>query len=431
MAKLNLISEIVDKDTKVWLSWDGFERVCSDDIVNFIASIPQEDDTIDLHINCPGGSVFEGMRMYDALRQSGKKINAIVEGVCASMATIILLAAPKDRRFAYQNATLLIHNPEAGWLHTGGYPDRLTADNIEDMSEKLRIQAEALRETQQKIVDIYVDRTGSDAETLQSIMDNDMPITIDKAIELGFITSTLAPNTASAVKNPNMSNKDQKVEVGQSWLSRLIAKAGFSSFDAVKFNDLVFNAANGDSFSVEREEGNYAIGDKATPDGEFVMEDGSTVSIKGGVIASIVDAKAELKNPENGDTIDEDEAQALLNEYFDKCKKLQKALEDAKNDKEESESAHAAELNDIKASLDAKDAIIAEKDSTIEDLNNRVNENKEILDIVNAAGGRAWLDALGSSESNGAPKVDNNGGDESKFGAGFIADRAKNSRRFR
>lgn len=435
MAKLKLTSEIVDKDAKVWLSWDGFDRISSDDVVKFIDSIPADDNKIDIHINCPGGYCFEGLRMYDALRQSGKEISCIVEGLCASMATIILMAAPKERRLAYPNATFLIHNPEAGFIKTGGYPDRLTADELENMSEKMRLQADELRDLQNRLIDIYVDRTGTDRETLQSLMDDDITIGASRAIELGLISETLAPNTASTKNNFNMAKKDNKTEVNENWLQRLIAKAGFKSREAVTFKDLTFTAVDGSEFTVEREEGNYAIGDVASPDGKYVMEDGSTVVVADGVVSDIIAAKMELKNPVNGETISEEEAQQMLNNYEQQVNDL-KAQLDAKDTEKQTETDALKEK--ITALETAMQTAATEHENAMAELKAQVmtDEQKQMLDIVNAAGGMTWLNVMKDTQTNAQPIVPQNpiktpSDVTSKVGEGFLDECKKNSRVFR
>lgn len=120
MAKLRIYNDIDSQDNKFWYQWWGGDCVCFQDIDAFAASIPKDDDTIDMRIFCNGGSVVEGWAIYDRLRQSGKKISCTVEGKAASMATIIMLAAPKESRKAYENAAFLLHNPwrSAGVLAT-------------------------------------------------------------------------------------------------------------------------------------------------------------------------------------------------------------------------------------------------------------------------------------------------------------------------
>lgn len=428
MAKLKLTSEIVDNVTKVWYAWNELESVCSDDVVNFISSIPEDDNEITITINCCGGNVFEGWRMYDALRQSGKKISCVIECMCASMATVILLAAPKERRYAYEHAQLLIHNPEAAYLPLDYY-QRNTADNLDATADKIKLQADALRVEQQKILDLYVDRTGANAEELQTLMNEDIVVDMARAKELGFVSDTLAPNTASFKFNTIMSKK--KVEVGQNWLDRLIAKAGFKSADDVKFNDLSFTAANGESFSVEREEGNYAVGDNASPDGSFVMEDGSTVVITDGVISDVIAPAAVLKNPATDEEISEEEAQALLNDYYSKIQQLEEDICEREKKKDEADAKLETANNDINALNEKVSAL----DATVADLSAKVvtDEQTAILDFVANAGGMEWLNNMKTMQSNGSPRVPQATMGENKptFGASFAADYAKSNKRFR
>lgn len=418
MAILKLFSEIVDSETKAFYEWDGIPATSSDDVVSFINEIDPGDTEISIHINCVGGMVFEGWRMYDALRQSGKKISAVVEGICASMATVILLAAPKERRFAYQNATFLIHDPAACYPSTGGYPDRLTADELEKMADKINIQAQSLREEEEKIVNLYVERTGTDADTLRAIMKDDTTITSSKAIELGFIDSTLAPNTDI---NKPMNKKDKKIEVENSWLNRLLAKAGFKSIESVKFNDLSFTAVDGTTFTVEREEGKYAIGDKASPDGSFVMEDGSTVTIKDGLIDAIIPAKMELKNPETNAVIDEEEAQHLLNTMHAKIKELEQENKDLATKSTDLATKNTDLESQLATANQAYDALTKSLPT---------EEQTEMLNIIDEAGGKAWFDVIIAKDSNGQPKTpQTNFGEDKDFGKDFInAIKAKGSR---
>ena len=90
MAKLEIYNDIVSQDEKVTMKmWMGLDGVCFADIKDFINSIDESDDNIDIHIHCRGGSCMEGWAIYDALRTSGKKITAVIEGECSSMASVI------------------------------------------------------------------------------------------------------------------------------------------------------------------------------------------------------------------------------------------------------------------------------------------------------------------------------------------------------
>ena len=98
MAILRIYNDIVDETERLFLRGMGADGVCYKSITEFLESIDENDSEIDLRIHCKGGLVVEGWAIYDALRDSGKTIKATIEGECSSMATIILLAAPKERR---------------------------------------------------------------------------------------------------------------------------------------------------------------------------------------------------------------------------------------------------------------------------------------------------------------------------------------------
>ena len=187
MAVLKIHSDIVDEETRQMnLFWTGVDGTSFDSVDAFIESIPEDDNNIELRLNCRGGNCMEGWTIYDKLRSTGKEITAIIEGKCASMASILLLAAPKERRYAYQNATLLIHNPYI--------PPYTLADAYD--AEDLRRMAEDLEAETTKIVNLYVDRTGSEEDVLRALMAEDKFVDMDKAKELGFISEVKPPISA-------------------------------------------------------------------------------------------------------------------------------------------------------------------------------------------------------------------------------------------
>ena len=152
MATIKIYNDIqTENEKKVAAFWGEAEGVCYKDIDAFCNAIPEDDTQIDIRLHCDGGIVTEGWAIYDRLRQTGKEITATVEGNCASMATIILLAAPKERRRAYENAHICIHNP---WLCPWALGDAVTADDLQKYANDLRSE-------QERMVSLYVERTGS------------------------------------------------------------------------------------------------------------------------------------------------------------------------------------------------------------------------------------------------------------------------------
>ncbi|RHU24302.1 MULTISPECIES: Clp protease ClpP [Parabacteroides] len=292
MAVLKIHSDIVDEETRQMnLFWIGVDGTSFDSVDAFIESIPEDDNNIELRLNCRGGNCMEGWTIYDKLRSTGKEITAIIEGKCASMASVLLLAAPKERRYAYQNATLLIHNPYI--------PPYTLADAYD--AEDLRRMAEDLEAETTKIVNLYVDRTGSEEDVLRALMAEDKFVDMDKAKELGFISEVKPPISAKE-KQPkkwnhsktNNMNQEKKVTVAQAFqmlgVALGVVKAPIVSLD--------LSTADGSTLTVEREDGEPQVGDTASPDGEHLMPDGSTIVVEGGVITEIRDPEEENNNDE-------------------------------------------------------------------------------------------------------------------------------------
>lgn len=316
MAVLKIYNDIADEESKNMKLWfTGVDSTCFKDIDEFLASVSEEDKTIDLRLNCRGGSVSEGWAIYDKLRDSGKEIAVTVEGICASMATVLLLSAPKGKRTAMPNAELLIHDPYI--------PEYTLADAYR--AEDLRAIADSLEADTNKLLDLYVERTGADRAELQAIMDEDKRMSVSEAKRLGFIDEIKVPSTAKESNNSNFKNMKEKVTVGKGWLDRILAKAGYAKMEDVpEVVNMELSTADGATLTIEREEGDPQVGDAASPDGEHVMPDGSTIVVAGGVITEIRPAEEE-----EGDE-DKDARIAELERQLEEARAQAKSANDLK-----------------------------------------------------------------------------------------------------
>ena len=374
MARLKIYSDIVDEETKMFLAWSGMEAMAFSDIDQFITSIPADDDKIDLTINCRGGMVDTALAMYDALRATGKTISAEVIGECSSSATLLLLSARADLRKAHPNATILIHNPYISGFVEG---DAKQVGNI----------ADSLQDVQDKFLDIYVERTGNDRETLQAIMDEGKPMSAERAKELGFISDIILPISAQN-KNPKINNKMT--------LKERIFMA------LAKVFGMTLKTADGKTLELEKESGEPIVGDKVTSeDGEYLMPDGSTIVVEGGTITEIRPAKDEADDPDAG-----------------------RGEEGEGNDtdpdnNDETDSEKDAEIDRLKAEIAEKDAEIDRLKKELEDAKAQAKSDTDskILSMVETAGGINWLKGVQSqgkvdkraTSSNNIDKQKNNG----------------------
>lgn len=340
MAVLKIYNDIQTENEKQAAKfWGEAEGVCYKDIDAFCDSIAQDDDKIDIKLHCDGGSVLEGWAIYDRLRATGKTISATVEGNAASMATIIMMAAPKERRYAYESAQICVHNP---WLCPWQLGDSANADDLQKYADDLRAE-------QQKMVDLYVDRCGCTADEIQALMDEDKYIGAEEAKNFGLIGSIIPPASASKkshgkgalhgeqhknnnTKTKEMAKENKKVEVEQSFIDKLLGFFGKKNISEITFG-MDLNTADGQTLTVQREEGAPQVGDQASPDGEFVMPDGSTIVVADGVITEIRPSNDE-ENPNDPQPTDDKEKkiadlEAQIADKDEQISKLQEQLDAA------------------------------------------------------------------------------------------------------
>ena len=230
---------------------------------------------ITIRINSRGGDVQEGWAIYDLLVNSGKKIKTVGEGKVYSIATIVFLAGTE--REMMKNADGLIHNP---------YIPQYTLADAYESDDLLKI-AEGLAQEEAKILDFYVEKTGSPKEKLAEYMKEDTKLSSEDMLSLGFATKIIEPVKAYAFlnlkNNFTMNEKDVKT-FGEKIDSILEKIKGLSRLSPA---DQTLKDKDGKEFKLEKETGSPAIGDKASPDGTFVMTDGKTIVITDGVVKEV------------------------------------------------------------------------------------------------------------------------------------------------
>jgi len=130
-----------------------------------------ESDTLLVRINSGGGSVFEGLSIYNTLAMSDKHVVCRVEGIAASIASIIALAG--DEVEICENAYMMIHNP-SGAVYGGE-------------AEQLRKIADVLDKITETLIDVYEEKTGLDRKKIRTMMDKTTYLDAKESIELKFV----------------------------------------------------------------------------------------------------------------------------------------------------------------------------------------------------------------------------------------------------
>ena len=130
---------------------------------------------ITMILNSPGGSVTDGFAIYDTMRFIQPEIRIVCTGLAASIATIILLGAPKEQRLAMPNTKLLIHQ-----VYIPGV--------IRGQATDLEITAKDLLQTKQRINELLAKETGQSLERIEKDSNRDYWMTAEEAVEYGLIS---------------------------------------------------------------------------------------------------------------------------------------------------------------------------------------------------------------------------------------------------
>ena len=125
---------------------------------------------IDLHINSPGGEVFDGIAIYNLLKQHPANVTTYIDGLAASIASVIALAG--DTIYMAENALMMIHNPYG--LVKG------MADDMRKMADRLDIVRDSISKA-------YISKTDKPEDEINALMDAETWMSADDAMEFGFI----------------------------------------------------------------------------------------------------------------------------------------------------------------------------------------------------------------------------------------------------
>jgi ATP-dependent Clp protease protease subunit len=130
------------------------------------------DKDISIYINCPGGSIYSGLAIYDTMQFVKPQIQTICIGIAMSMGSLLLSAGTAGKRFALPNSRLLIHQPSAGF---------------EGQSTDIEIHAREILNIRNRIDSIYAHHTGQTIEQVHGDMERDRFFKGEEAVEYGLI----------------------------------------------------------------------------------------------------------------------------------------------------------------------------------------------------------------------------------------------------
>jgi len=191
---MSLVPTVIEQTGRGERAYDIYSRLLNDRIVMLHEEVnsvtaglvvaqllflegqdPEKD--ICLYINSPGGSITDGMAIYDTMNYIKCDVSTICMGMAASMGSFLLAAGAKGKRLALPNSEIMIHQPLGG---TG----RVQASDFE-------IHAKHIVNIKKKMNRMYSEMTGQPIEVIERDTDRDNFMTAQEALEYGLIDKVI------------------------------------------------------------------------------------------------------------------------------------------------------------------------------------------------------------------------------------------------
>jgi len=136
---------------------------------------------ISIYINSPGGSVYDGLGIYDTMQYVGCSVATICTGMAASMASVLLVAGTKGKRSALRHARVMMHQPMGG---------------AQGQAADIEITAREIQKIKKELYSIIAEHSGNSFERIEKDSDRDYWMTSAEALEYGMIDEILVRSKA-------------------------------------------------------------------------------------------------------------------------------------------------------------------------------------------------------------------------------------------
>lgn len=195
MINDSLVPYVLEQTSRGERSYDIFSRLLKDRIIFLSEDVnpttsslvvaqllflesEDPDKEIHLYINSPGGSITDGMAIVDTMNYIKCPVSTNCIGMAASMGAVLLACGTKGKRYATPNAEIMIHQP----LISGGLSGQTT---------EIKIHADHMIKTREKLNKILSDRTGQTLEQINKDTERDNFMTAEEALKYGIIDGIL------------------------------------------------------------------------------------------------------------------------------------------------------------------------------------------------------------------------------------------------
>ncbi len=188
-----LIPTVIEKTSYGERAYDIYSRLLKDRIIFLGSTIDDNmantviaqllflenqnsEKDIKIYINSPGGSVTAGLAIYDTMQYIKSDVSTICIGMAASMASVLLSAGKKGKRFCLPNSEVMIHQVMGG---------------MQGQASDIKIHAERILKIKDRLNQILVIHTGKEIKTLEKDTDRDYFMSAEEAVAYGIVDKVI------------------------------------------------------------------------------------------------------------------------------------------------------------------------------------------------------------------------------------------------
>ena len=194
---LGLIPMVIEQSGRGERAYDIYSRLLKERVVFLVGPVTEvtanlivaqllflesenPDKEISFYINSPGGSVSDGLAIYDTMQFIKPNVSTLCIGQAASMGALLLAAGAKGKRFCLPNSRVMIHQPMGGF---------------QGQASDVEIHAREILNRKAKLNEIFAKHTGQDLKTVERDTDRDNFLSAEQALSYGIVDKVLSSRT--------------------------------------------------------------------------------------------------------------------------------------------------------------------------------------------------------------------------------------------
>ncbi|MGH8702219.1 MAG: ATP-dependent Clp endopeptidase proteolytic subunit ClpP [Burkholderiales bacterium] len=194
---LGLIPMVIEQSGRGERAYDIYSRLLKERVVFLVGPVTEvtanlivaqllflesdnPDKEIAFYINSPGGSVSDGLAIYDTMQFVKPSVSTLCIGQAASMGALLLAAGAKGKRFCLPNSRVMIHQPMGGF---------------QGQASDVEIHAREILNRKAKLNEIFAKHTGQDMKTIERDTDRDNFLSAEQALGYGIVDKVLTSRT--------------------------------------------------------------------------------------------------------------------------------------------------------------------------------------------------------------------------------------------